>query len=228
MTTKIENFLPSVEIEPNGPATASIIWLHGLGADGNDFAPMVPAFKLPTHLAVRFIFPHAPIIPVTINNGANMPAWFDITALNAHAKIDEEGITKSVQAVGKLIAREQARGIATNRIIVSGFSQGAVISLFTTLSYPAALGGAIALSGYLPLADKFITTTASTANQHTPIFMAHGTGDTVVPYMFGKISYEVLAKAGYPITWHSYAMPHSVCPEEIMDISQWIQKVLSA
>lgn len=217
----IEETQQNIEIAPATPATKSVIWLHGLGADGSDFVSIVPELKLPTSSAVRFIFPHAPIMPVTINNGYEMRAWFDIYDLAIAKRIDEAGIAQSVKTIDSLIENEVARGIATENIILAGFSQGAVIALTAGLTYPKKLGGIMALSGYLPLADKVLQH-ASAANQSIPIFIAHGTEDPIVPYALGKGTYVALQQAGYPVSWHSYDMPHCVCAEEIKDISHWI------
>ncbi|TAK78695.1 MAG: carboxylesterase [Gammaproteobacteria bacterium] len=218
-----EEYLPTIEIEP--PAAVpqrSIIWLHGLGADGADFVSIVPELQLPSMLGIRFIFPHAPIMPVTVNNGYKMRAWFDIPATAIHENIDEEGIAKSVNSINLLIEKEISRGIAPKHIVLAGFSQGAMIALTTGLCYPQALGGVIALSGCLPLANK-VFERASAANHQLPIFAAHGTEDVVVPYALGKATYAALKQMGYSVSWHSYPMPHSVCTEEVKDISQWIQ-----
>ena len=214
--------LTTIEMEPKNAAQKSIIWLHGLGADGNDFVSIVPELHLPETLAVRFIFPHAPIMPITINNGYKMRAWYDITSLAINAKIDSEGMMKSVQALQTLIEKEISRGIESKNMMLAGFSQGAVIALLTGLLYKKPLAGILALSGYLPLTDEMIPL-KNTRENAPPIFMAHGTEDTVVPYIAGQTTYQVLKKGLYPIEWHSYAMPHSVCAAEIKDISQWIQ-----
>jgi phospholipase/carboxylesterase len=214
-----------IEIEPAAQAEKSIIWLHGLGADGNDFAPIVPELNLPKTLNVRFIFPNAPVMPVSINNGYKMPAWFDIYGVDLGSKIDATGIAKSVSTLGVLIAREIERGVATKNIVLGGFSQGAVIALIAGLTYPESLAGIIALSGFLPLAQETFAN-GSSANKHIPIFMAHGTEDPIVPINMGALSYEALKGAGYPASWHSYAMPHSVCGQEIHDITEFLLKVL--
>lgn len=216
-----EKKLTCIEIDPSRAATKSIIWLHGLGADGRDFVPFVPELKLPPTLNVRFVFPNAPIMPVTINNGYEMRAWYDISSLTLHGQIDKTGINQSVTLIENLIASEVARGIATQDIILAGFSQGAVIALTTGLRYSKPLAGIIALSGYLPLPDEIL----NNANQHIPIFIAHGTEDAIVPYALGKAAYVALKERGYPVAWHSYAMPHSVCAEEVVDISRWIQMI---
>ncbi|SRR5579883_1621545 len=224
MVLSEDNILPSIEIDPAGPTQRTIIWLHGLGADGSDFVPVASELHLPAELGVRFVFPHAPIMPVTINNGYEMRAWFDIPAMAIHENIDEKGIAKSVESLKLLIKRETSRGILTKHIILAGFSQGAMIALTAGLNYPDPLGGILALSGCLPLANK-VFEKASAAHQHIPIFIGHGTEDTIVPYALGKATYVALKQRGYPVSWHSYPMPHSVSGEEIRDIRQWIQTV---
>lgn len=225
MISNIENNLSSIEVEENPPVNKSIIWLHGLGADGSDFVPLIPELQLPPSLGIRFIFPHAPVMPVTINNSYEMRAWFDIYALDINSKIDTQGINRSVTSIEQLISAEINRGIDTRHIIIAGFSQGATVALMTALQYEKPLGGVIALSGYLPMADTLFKN-ATDANRQLPIFLAHGTEDPIVPYALGKATYAALKQANYPISWHSYPMPHSVCGEEILAISQWIQKVL--
>lgn len=220
-----QDTLNAIEINPSTTASKCVIWLHGLGADGSDFVPIVPELHLPAALGVRFIFPHAPVMPVTLNNGYEMPAWFDIYDLSRLSKIDEAGINNSIETVVKIIAREEERGITSNNIILAGFSQGAVIALSAGLRHPKRLAGIIALSGYLPLADKVIGN-ASPANRETPIFVAHGSEDNVVPYSHGKGTYTALKRAGFAATWHSYEMQHSVCGEEVSDIGKWMQDVL--
>lgn len=220
-----QNELSCVEIESSKTAIdKSIIWLHGLGADGHDFVPIIPELSLPVELNIRFIFPNAPVMPVTINNGYEMPAWFDIYSPSIAAKIDIAGIEKSVKALEKLIAKEISRGVSSKNIILAGFSQGSAIALCTGLRYSKPLAGIIALSGYLPETNKILGE-ASADNRQIPIFLAHGTEDPIVPYELGKITQAVLEQAGYPVSWHSYPMPHSVCADEIKDISTWIQTV---
>jgi len=214
----------SVEITPDTPAIGSVIWLHGLGADGHDFASIVPQLHLPAHLPLRFVFPHAPLKPVTINNGYIMRAWFDIYSMQIDQRIDQAGIADSVNLLGQLIKNEHDKGISTEKIILGGFSQGAVIALITGLSYPQKLAGVIALSGYLPNATQVLMN-RSQANQTISVFLAHGTEDTVVPFMLGQVTAAALEKQGIPVAWHSYIMSHSVCVEEINDIAQWLIKV---
>lgn len=215
-----------IEINPPGPVKKSIIWLHGLGADGNDFVPVVNALQLPANAGIRFVFPHAPVIPVTLNQGYKMRAWYDINGLsieeNLDHRVDADGIHASIDRINRLIAHEETLGTPTNQIILAGFSQGAVIALTCGLRHAKPLGGILALSGYLPLAEPLFQT-APIANKAVPIFMAHGTEDTIVPYSSGEIAYKLLKREGYHVEWHSYPMPHSVSPAEIKDISQWIQ-----
>lgn len=216
----IMNDLSPIEIEPQTPAKHSIIWLHGLGADGNDFVPIVNQLKLPTELAVRFIFPHAPIIPVTINNGYKMRAWFDILSLSIDSNFDSVGFSNAIKSVTALIDREIARGIPSEKIVLAGFSQGATLALATALAYGSPLSGVIALSGFLP---KNLLT--SKQSHSLPIFLAHGSDDAIVPYVLGKMTYQNLSEAGFSPNWHSYPMPHSVCLNEIEDMSAWIKKI---
>lgn len=205
----------------------TVIWLHGLGADGNDFASIVPELRLPQRLNIKFIFPHAPIMPVSINNGYEMRAWFDIHPAGISGQVDTDGIQKSVQQINHLIEVEQQRGIAPHNIILAGFSQGAVIALTTGILYPERLGGVIALSGLLPNAAEMIAL-GSPANKTLPLFIAHGTQDQVVPAALGEAAADRLKQAEYPVSWHTYPMAHSVCLEEIQDISQWLQTVWAA
>lgn len=220
--------LSCVEINPSAPAVGSVIWLHGLGADGNDFVPIVPEFRLPVDLPIRFVFPHAPLRSVTLNNGYVMRAWFDIRALdkNITQGVDQKGILESVKSIEQLIEKEIQRGIPSEKIILSGFSQGSVIALITGLCYPKKLGGILALSGFLPGTEQLIAAT-SEANRSIPIFLAHGIEDTVIPHALGQVTYSFLKKHNYPVSWHSYRMAHSVCPDEIHDIARWLTKEIS-
>ena len=213
--------LNRVELNPEQQPLGSVLWLHGLGADGHDFVPLIPELKLPDSLPLRFIFPHAPLQPVTINNGYVMRAWFDITGLSFEAQVDEAGIAKSVSSVHQWIEEEKQRGILSHQIILAGFSQGAAIVLQAGLRCPEPLGGIIALSGALPAADKLFRE-KSKANTSLPIFIAHGTTDPVIPIRLGEMSATLLKNQGYPTTWKEYNMAHSVCPAEVRDISQWL------
>lgn len=223
MNEKIE--LSTIELPSSTNSTKTIIWLHGLGADGNDFVPIVRELNLPKRLDVRFIFPNANVMPVTINQGYKMRAWYDIYGFGAQAKIDEAGINQSVKSIHQLIEKQESRGVSSKDILLGGFSQGSVIALIAGLTYHQPLRGIIALSGYFPLADKMLP--QSVANRNIPIFMGHGDQDNVVSYMFGLASYNLLKEAGFNIEWHSYRMGHSVCAEEIHDISGWIGRVWS-
>lgn len=215
----MSDILPNISFETGDNPQHSIIWLHGLGADGQDFVPVADELNLP--VAVRYIFPHAPQRPVTINGGYVMRAWYDIVAANIGARQDEAGIRASQTAIEALIARETARGIVPGHIFLAGFSQGGAIALHTALRQNAPLGGVLALSTYLPLADSFPGERVA-ATQATPIFMAHGRSDTVVPYALGVGSKDMLLESGYAVDWHEYAMPHSVCEAELQDIAAWL------
>jgi phospholipase/carboxylesterase len=217
--------LESVEVEPPRTAEASVIWLHGLGADGHDFESIVPALRMPAEPAVRFVFPHAPIRSVTINAGYRMRAWYDIASLDRSSPQDEAGIRASGDEVGRLIARERERGVPADRIVLAGFSQGGAIALFRGLRHPDRLAGIMALSTWLPLASR-LQAEAHPANAAVPIFMAHGTWDTTVGFDFGRSSRQELADAGHDVEWHEYPMAHAVCPEEIEDVRTWLLRVL--
>ncbi len=222
-----EPLLKSVEINPAGAATAAIIWLHGLGADGHDFEPLIPQLGVVDELGVRVILPHAPHMPVTINNGMVMPAWYDIRGNDFRQAQDEQGIRASASRLEALIARETARGIAPGRIILAGFSQGGAIALYTGLRHAERLGGILALSTYLPMAER-LAGEAAPANRDVPVMMAHGTADPVVPLLLAEQSRALLEAHGNPVEWHSYPMQHSVSPQEIADIRQWLLTILSA
>ena len=211
--------------EESGPADAAVIWLHGLGADGNDFVPVVSQLSLPSALNVRFIFPHAPVRPITINGGYAMRGWYDITSLDIANRDDVEGITDSSANLARLCDEQIAQGVAAERIVFAGFSQGGAIALHAGLRYPEALGGIMALSTYLPM-PRQLENEASAANRKVPVFMAHGLHDEVVALQFGSLTRELLEQQGYPVQWHDYAMGHSVCMDEIRDISDWLSRVL--
>jgi phospholipase/carboxylesterase len=215
--------LDAIEIETGKNPAASVIWLHGLGADGNDFAPIVPELRLPK-AAIRFVFPHAPVQPVTINGGMRMRAWYDITD-GAIRREDERGVRTSQVLIETLIAREKKRGTKAEGLVLAGFSQGGAIALHTGLRHPERIAGIMALSTYVPVAEK-LSAEASAANRHVPIFMAHGTHDPVIPLARAEQSRGLLESLGYPVEWHEYGMPHSVCPEELADIGTWLGKVL--
>lgn len=213
----------TVTIEPPAKAEAAVIWLHGLGADGRDFVPIVPELELPANLAVRFVFPHAPVRPVSINNGMRMRAWYDI-APNMRQQ-DEAGIRASEQVVLKLIEREMASGIAADRIVLAGFSQGGAIALHTGVRYPQQLAGLLALSTYLPLPEAYAAE-ARPARRDTPILMCHGQQDGMLPLQLGAWSRDVLKESGFDVTWREYPMQHQVCAEEIADIGAWLKERL--
>jgi phospholipase/carboxylesterase len=218
--------MDALEITTGTDPTGTVIWLHGLGADGHDFAPIVPELGLPAGMSVRFIFPHAPLLPVTINNGYVMPAWYDVRSLDLRQTEDEAGIRASQQQVEVLIQLEESRGIPASRIVLAGFSQGGAIALHTGLRHEAPLAGVLALSTYLPLPHT-LDTEASPTNAHLPIFMAHGTVDSVIPVEQGIASRNRLQDHSYRVEWREYPMAHSVCPEEITDIGQWLVRVLT-
>jgi phospholipase/carboxylesterase len=216
---KIER-LPVIEIKPSLPAKASLIWLHGLGASGDDFVPVASELQQLTGLPLQFIFPEAPHRPVTINQGFVMPAWYDIVSFDREGEIDHEGIATAVTQVNALIQEEQRKGFASEQIILAGFSQGAVVVLKALLSSSEALGGIIALSGYLPLKEE------PQKKHQTPVFLGHGLSDEIVPCLYGQMAHETLKKAGYPVSWHAYPMAHSVCDQEIRDMARWLKKII--
>lgn len=213
--------LPAVEHETAADPAHSVIWLHGLGADGHDFAPIVPELVAPQWPALRFVFPHAPVRPVTINGGMPMRAWYDIADFDLHARQDEAGMRASVAAAEALIARENARGVPDERIVLAGFSQGGAIALAAGLRHGRRLAGIVALSTYLVLGDS-LETERSAANAATPIFQAHGTLDPVVAPPRGEAAHERLAALGYAVERHTYPMAHAVCAEEIGDLRHWL------
>ncbi len=220
MTTTRQPLLETVEQHPERAADAAVIWLHGLGADGHDFAALPSQLGMPPGAAIRYVFPHAPEMPVTLNMGMRMRAWYDIVSLDARGQ-DEAGIRRSAGAVDALLAREIERGVPSSRIVLAGFSQGAAMALFTGLRYPEPLGGIVALSGYLLLPDA-LRAEAVPANRRIEIFQAHGSHDGVVPHALGHGCAERLRAAGYRVDWREYAMAHQVCPEEVHDIGRWL------
>jgi len=219
------SYLECVEIEPRQKATSSVIWLHGLGADGHDFEPIVPSLGLPEDHAIRFVFPHAPRIPVTLNQGMVMRAWYDIVELDLKRGHDEEGIRRSARRLEELIVRENQRGVPCERIVLAGFSQGGAISLFTGLRYPERLAGILALSTYL-LLESSLEQERSPINADLPIFQAHGIFDPMVPFDKGSAARDRLQQLGYAVQWHEYPMQHQVVMEEIQAIGVWLQNVL--
>ena len=222
MNQRVEESADAVVLAPAAAVTASVIWLHGLGADGHDFVPIVPELRLPPEPALRFIFPHAPMRPVTINNGMRMRAWYDIKELSASGAADEIGIRDSAAILERFIQRERDAGIAANRIVLAGFSQGGAIALHAALRHPERLAGVMGLSTYLPLRSTFAAE-ASKANRDLPILMCHGRFDPVLPMQLGSASRDLLQAQGYDVEWKEYPMQHQVCLEEIQDISTWIR-----
>lgn len=216
--------LDCVEVETGADPTASVIWLHGLGADGYDFEPIVPQLDIPG-LHIRFVFPHAPVRPVTLNAGFAMRAWYDIVGIDRTAPQDLAGIRLSQQDISALIEQENSRGISTSNIVLAGFSQGGALALYAGLRYPQKLAGLMGLSTYLPhWADT--ENERHEANQKTPVFLAHGSMDAVVMPALGQDTHALLKKLGYAVEWHSYPVAHGLCPEEVADIRQWLAKIL--
>jgi phospholipase/carboxylesterase len=217
--------LPSVVVETGPRPLGAVIWLHGLGADGHDFEPIVPELRLPPGLPLRFVFPHAPVRPVTVNGGMPMRAWYDIRSFDAEGRADAAGVLESSRLVEELLNAERARGIDTGRMVLAGFSQGGAIALHSALSAPRELAGVMALSSYLPLD---LTPLAADTKPAFPVFMAHGTADNVVPFEAGRQSAFRVRELGAKVDWHEYPMGHSVCPEEITDIREWLLRVYAA
>ncbi len=215
-------------IEQSSPAgaepDAAVIWLHGLGADGHDFAAIVPELKLDGKSTIRFVFPHAPAIPVTINNGFVMPAWYDILEMDVHRRVDEEQLRESATKVQDLVRREMERGIRPERIVLAGFSQGGAVVYEAGLTFPERLAGILALSTYFATADSI---QSHAANQDIPIRVCHGTLDPVVTQSLGRKSVDRLQAMGHEVEYSTYSMPHAVCQEEIADISEWLNRVLA-
>jgi phospholipase/carboxylesterase len=217
--------LETIEVETAAKPTAAVIWLHGLGADGHDFEPIVPEIVRPGERAWRFVFPNAPVRPVTINGGMTMRAWYDLKGLDRKAAEDVAGFRDTDVQIRQLIAKQGERGIPTNRIVLAGFSQGGAVSLYTLPRFPEKLAGVMALSCYLPRENTF-STERTAANDTTPIFMAHGRGDDVLPISLGVLSREFLTSRGYAVEWHEYPMAHAVCAAEIADIREFLFRVL--
>ncbi|MDO9400651.1 MAG: carboxylesterase [Polaromonas sp.] len=218
--------LEVIEVETAANPTATVLWMHGLGADGQDFVPVAQELSLAAVGPVRFVFPNAPVIPVTLNGGYPMPAWYDILGAELTQRQDEQGMRRTQGAINTLIARETARGIAASRIVVAGFSQGCAMALMTGLRYPERLAGIMGLSGYLPLLAT-LAAERSPANHGLPVFLGHGRRDGMVPLAAGAATRDALTALGYPVDWHEYDMEHSVCMEEIADINRWLLRVLA-
>ncbi len=222
MRTRMVETEHEVILEPtDGPADAAVLWLHGLGADGYDFVPMVPELRLPDPARIRFVFPHAAVRPVTINSGYPMRAWYDIRELTPAGRDDEAGFVEARERVESWIARENAAGIATGRIVLAGFSQGGAVALHAGLRHAAKLAGIIALSTYLPLRARLAAEVAA-ANRDTPVLMCHGSEDAVVLPEFGEISRDELLQQKIPVEWHLYPMGHNLCAAEVRDIAAWL------
>lgn len=222
--------LQSIEVETGANPDGSVIWLHGLGADGHDFESIVPELRLAGELSLRFVFPHAPARPVTINNGMSMRAWYDIFSLDRGGPQDEAGIRDSSDLLLQLIADQVNRGIRKDRIVLAGFSQGGAIAIHTALRYEEPLGGLMALSTYLPLSNFFAAEVVNNEESQTrdlPVFMAHGSFDPVVPMQLGEHSARAIETAGFAVAWREYPMAHTVCPQEIVDIREWLMSVFA-
>jgi phospholipase/carboxylesterase len=220
------DLLDCVQLDPpGGQARSTVIWLHGLGADGHDFEPIVPHLGVDPALDVRFVFPHAPAIAVTLNQGMVMPAWYDIAEADLQRRHDEAGVRRSAAQVRALIEREVARGVTSERVVLAGFSQGGAIALFEGLRHPHRLAGILALSTYL-VCEETVMSERGEANAATPIFVAHGELDPMVPIARGEHTRDRLAALGHPLQWQSYRMQHQVCMEEIEDIGSWLNTVL--
>ncbi len=220
----------TVEVESGESPSGSVIWLHGLGADGHDFEPLVPELRLGGKVDLRFVFPHAPVRPVTINGGMSMRAWYDIFSLDRGGPQDESGIRGSGAQLELLIEREQSRGIPCERIVLAGFSQGGAIATHTALRHAEPLGGLMALSTYLPLQEKFeaeVVKNESSQSRSLPVFMAHGSFDPMLPLPLGEHSRELLDAAGFNVDWHDYPMAHAVCAEEVVDIRNWLLAIFA-
>ncbi|KGF78358.1 carboxylesterase [Massilia sp. JS1662] len=222
----MSDLLEHIQIETNDHPEIAIIWMHGLGADGNDFVPMVRELDLTGLPGIRFIFPHANTMPVTINNGYVMRSWYDITGLELGRREDENGLRASQKDIEAFIEREKGRGIPASRIILAGFSQGCAMAIQTGLRHPEQLAGLLCLSGYVPLSAN-VATERTDAGKSTPIFMAHGRYDNVVPFNRAEASRDLLVSLGYQVEWHEYAMQHTLCLEEVQHISAWLKKVLA-
>ncbi len=221
----------TVEVGPQQAADGSIIWLHGLGADGHDFEPIVPELRLPDDLALRFVFPHAPVRPVTLNGGIPMRAWFDIVTLDRRGAPDEQAIRASMQSLDALIEREHGRGVPYERIVVAGFSQGGAIALHTALRRAEPLAGLMALSTWLPLSQSLaaeVEQNDASQSRQLPVFLAHGSFDPMLPVALGHQSREQLESLGFTVEWHEYPMAHAVCGEEIADIRAWLLRAFGA
>jgi phospholipase/carboxylesterase len=218
--------LEAVEVQTGAAPEAAIVWMHGLGADGHDFEPIVPELELPAVPAVRFVFPHAPVRPVTINGGVPMRAWYDVRDDRGVRREDEAGVRASERAIAALLARERERGVPPGRTVLAGFSQGGAMALHSGLRFPERLAGILALSCFLPLADR-LADEASAANRDVPIFLAHGRADPLIPLARAQQARDLLLALGYRVEWREYPIPHAVSPPEIADIARWLRGVLA-
>jgi phospholipase/carboxylesterase len=218
--------LEAVEVQTGAAPEAAIVWMHGLGADGHDFEPIVPELELPAVPAVRFVFPHAPVRPVTINGGVPMRAWYDVRDDRGVRREDEAGVRASERAIAALLARERDRGVPPGRTVLAGFSQGGAMALHSGLRFPERLAGILALSCFLPLADR-LADEASAANRDVPIFLAHGRADPLIPLARAQQARDLLLALGYRVEWREYPIPHAVSPPEIADIARWLRGVLA-
>jgi phospholipase/carboxylesterase len=221
-----EELLEALEVQSAPSPGAAVIWMHGLGADGHDFVDIPPLLRLPPRPAVRFVFPHAPMQPVTINGGMVMRAWYDVRPDAGARREDEAGVRASQRRIEALIAREKTRGVPASRLVLAGFSQGGAMALHTGLRHGERLAGIMGLSCFLPLADR-LAAEASAANREVPIFLAHGTQDPLIPLARARHAHQTLTGLGYPVQWREYPMPHSVCEAEIRDIGAWLAHVLA-
>jgi phospholipase/carboxylesterase len=217
-----ESLLETVELTTGPVPDAAVVWLHGLGADGHDFEPLVPLLTWPDAPDIRFVFPHAPVRPVTINGGVPMRAWYDIVSLTSGRDQDRAGIAASIDQAAALVRREHRRGIEAGRIVMAGFSQGGAIALQAALRFPERLAGLVALSTYL-LLDEQLDHEAHPANRGLPVFFGHGTQDPMVPFRLGEMAAERLRGLDFDVEWHSYPIPHAVCPEEVDDLAAWLR-----
>ena len=228
LTMEQQPLLSCLELETTDSPEFAVIWMHGLGADGSDFVPVIPELGLQTEIGIRFIFPNAPEMPVTCNGGYVMPAWYDIISLDSTSRVvDEAGILHTREQIRQLILRENQRGIPTSRIVLAGFSQGGAIAYTTALTHPERLAGIIALSTYIP-SQALIESELSPANAGLPIFAAHGTEDDVVAPELGIRARDYLIGKGYPVSWREYPMPHSLCIEEVLDIGEWLNQLIGS
>jgi phospholipase/carboxylesterase len=225
LTHRIQETADAVVLAPGAPPAASVIWLHGLGADGHDFVPIVPELALPATVPVRFIFPHARVRPVTLNMGMRMRAWYDIKTLTAEGRADEAGVRESVAVLGRFIEAERASGVDAGRIVVAGFSQGGAVALHAALRYPERLAGVLGLSCYLPLHSTLPGELAE-ANRQIPILLCHGQFDPMLPIELGVMARDWLRAAGYVVEWKEYPIQHQVCMPEIQDVSKWLRERL--